>query len=101
MARQRRLDGYLRCFEVSDLADHNDVGVLSYDMTQRAGEMQADLRLDLDLIYPLELVLDRVLYSDYLPVRRIYLVERAVEGSCFPAACRTGNKDYAVGFCDD
>ena len=70
-------------------------------MTKSTCEKKADLRLDLDLVYAFELVLDRILYSDYLPVRRIYLVESAVQGRCLPTACRTGNEDYAVGFCDD
>ena len=46
---------------VADLADHDDVGVLPQERPQGRGERQPDLGLDLDLVHPLELVLDRVL----------------------------------------
>ena len=50
MAGQRRLHGDLGGFEVADFADHDDVRVLAQDGAQQMGEIEADLRLDLDLV---------------------------------------------------
>src|SRR2546422_6787609 len=79
VARERRLDGDLRRLEVADLADEDHVRVLPNDVPEPRGEREADLRLHVDLVDALELVLDRVLDGDDLPVGRVDLVEDPVE----------------------
>ncbi len=44
------LDGDLRSFPVTNLADHHHVRVLPQEGTQSAGEIQPDAWLDVDLI---------------------------------------------------
>ena len=54
---------------VADLADHDDVRVLPEEGAERAREREADLRLDVDLVDPLDLVLDRILGRQDVEVR--------------------------------
>ena len=60
MAGQRRLHRDLHGFEIADFADHDDVGVLPQDRAQKAGEIEPDLRLYLDLVDAGQLILDRI-----------------------------------------
>ena len=65
---QRRLDRRRQRFGVSNLTDHNDVGILAKDGPQPFREREAGLLVDLALIGPRELVLDRILdRRDVLP----------------------------------
>ena len=75
MAGQRRLDGDARGFEVADFADHDDVGVLAQDRAQRHRKVETDLRLDLDLVDPGELVLDRILDREQLQFGPIEILQ--------------------------
>ena len=50
MPGQRGLGCDLRGFEVTDFADHDDIGILAQDGAQQGGEGQADLRFDLNLV---------------------------------------------------
>src|SRR5882724_1637539 len=51
----------LRRLEIARLADEDDVGVLPQEGAQHSGEGTADTFVDLDLVHPFEVVLDRVL----------------------------------------
>ena len=64
MAGQRRPHRDLRGFQIADFADHDDIGVLPQDGAQQAGESQADLRPNLDLVDAGKLIFDRVLDRD-------------------------------------
>ena len=55
---------------VANLADHDDVRVLPEEGAQRAGEREADLGLHVDLVDPVDLVLDRILGRQDVEVRR-------------------------------
>ena len=61
MARERCLDRDLRGLEVANLADHDDVGVLTQEGAQGRGEVQADVVVHLDLVDPGEIELDGIL----------------------------------------
>jgi hypothetical protein len=61
VAGERRLHGDAGGLDVADLADEDDVGVLAQDRLQAAGEGDAGLLVDLDLVDRREDVLDRVL----------------------------------------
>ncbi len=63
---QRGLNGDTAGFQVTHLTDHDDIRVLTHDGAQCPGEVQADGRLDLNLIDALELILDRVFDGDDL-----------------------------------
>src|SRR4030042_2318676 len=100
MTGEGRLDRYLCCLKIPDLTDHDDIRVLSDDMSQRVRKVQADLGFHLDLIYPFQLVFDRVFNGYDFFVRGIDLIQCPVKCCGFSASCRTCNKDNAVWFCD-
>ena len=50
MTRERRLDRDLRGLEISNLTDHDDVGVLAKRRSQRRREVQTDAVVHLHLI---------------------------------------------------
>ena len=58
---QRCLDGDLRGLEITNFADHDDIGILAQNRPQRARERQFDPRAHLRLRDAVERVLDRVL----------------------------------------
>ncbi len=74
---------------VADLADHDDVGILPEEGAQRAGEGEADLRLDVHLVDAADLVLDRILGREDVEVRLVDAVEARVERRRL-AASRSG-----------
>ena len=59
MAGECRLHRDLRGFGVAHLADHDDVGILTHDGTQRRRKGQADLAIHLHLVDPEQLVFNR------------------------------------------
>ena len=61
MPGEARLDGDLRSLEIADLADHDDVGILAEDRTERARKVELDLRIDLGLTDTVQRELDRIL----------------------------------------
>ena len=96
MTGQGGLDGYLGCFEIPDLPDHDDVGILPQNGTQTVGEGELDPGVHLDLTDPRKLVLHGVFYRDDVLVRRIYPRQGGVEGCCLTAPCRSGDQGDAV-----
>ena len=81
---------------VTDLADGDDVRVLTQDGTQAAGEGQADLFIDLDLVDALDVILDRVLERDEVHVTGVDLVDHAVHGGGLTASGRADDQNNAV-----
>src|SRR5262249_31166519 len=65
------LEGDPRRLRVADLAHQNDVRVLAEDRAQAGGERDPGADVDLDLVDPLEQVLDRVLDGDDVLHRRL------------------------------
>src|SRR5215470_15357763 len=63
VAGQRGMDGDMSGFGVAHLADHDHVGVLANEGAQRRCKREADRWLDLGLIDPGDLVLDRIVAS--------------------------------------
>src|SRR5690606_13836254 len=60
VAGERRLDRDLRGLEVSNLADHDDVGVLAKERAQRHREVKPDVIVHLHLVDAGQVVLHRV-----------------------------------------
>ena len=96
VTRQCRLHGDLRSFEIADLADHDDVGILPQDRAQQAGEIEPDLRPHLDLVDARELELDRVLHGHDIARHRVQLEQAGIERRRFAAAGRAGDQHHAV-----
>ena len=61
VARQSGLHRDLSGGDVADFTDHDDVGILPQNRTQRRAERQLPRFVDLHLVHQLDLVLDRVL----------------------------------------
>ena len=97
MTRQRRLHGDLGRLEVADFTDHDDVGILTQERSQRVREVQTDLRLDLNLIDSVKLIFDGILDRQDLAFRRIQLQQAGIERRRFAAAGRPGDEQDAVG----
>src|ERR1051325_10968637 len=93
---QRRLHRVLRRLRVTDLADHDDVGVLAEDRAQRVREGDADLRLHRRLIEVVVHHLDRVFDRGDVDLRRRQRLERRVERHRLARAGRTGDEDDPV-----
>jgi hypothetical protein len=72
------LGGVLGGFQVPDFTDQNHVRVVSQDCPEASGKGQTHLRVDLNLVDPLKLILDRILGRDDLDVLGLDLAERAV-----------------------
>ena len=79
MTGECRLDGDLRRFEIADLTDHDDVGVLAQERTQRTREVQADPIAHLNLVNAWQVELDRVLRGGDVLGRLVELRQRRVE----------------------
>ena len=73
VAGERRLDRVLGRFHVANFADQHDVRVVTQDRTQRRGEREPDLRMDLNLVDAFELVFDRVFGRDDLACLRLLI----------------------------
>ncbi len=71
MAGQGRLDPDPGGLGVPDLADHDHVGVGTEHRAQPGGEVEPRFRVDVDLVDPLDLVLDRVLDRDHVLLDRV------------------------------
>ncbi len=59
VAGEAGLHGYFRRFHVADLADHDDIRVLTQYGAQPMGKGEVDLGIYLDLSHPFQLVFHR------------------------------------------
>src|SRR5260370_23064193 len=100
MASQRRLHRNLRGLQIADLANHDDIGILPQDRAQQAGEIEADLRSDLNLVDAGKLIFDRVLDRYDVARDRVQPQKSGIEGRRLAAAGRTGDQHHAVRQCE-
>src|SRR6185295_4823247 len=98
---QRRLDGGRERFGVTNLADHDDVGILPKDRAQPLGEGEAGLLVDLTLVGAGQLVFDRVFYRGDVLAGLHQFAQRTVEGRWLATSCRPGDQDQPFGLPDD
>jgi hypothetical protein len=76
---QRALDGHDGGLAVADFAEHDDVGVLTKNAPQAAGEGHALTIGDLRLADAFEFVLDRVFNRENVPLTVVDLLERCIK----------------------
>src|SRR2546428_1782310 len=100
MAGEGGADADLGGFEVAGFADEDDVGVLTEEGAEGAGEGAADLVLDLDLVDALEVVLDGILGGHDVDAGGVDRVDGGVEGGGLARAGGAGDEDHAVGALD-
>ena len=96
MARRRAADRHRRRIGVADLAEHDDVRVLTQKGAQRSAEGQADLLFALYLVHSLERVFDRVLDRKDVARLAVQPPERRIERRALARAGRSGDQRHAV-----
>src|SRR5215472_11433392 len=97
---QSRLDADFRGFEVADLADQNNIGVLAEKRSERSGEVQANLLFHLHLVDSTQLKLDGIFRGHDVGVDGVQGSDGGIQGVGFPRTRRTGHQHHAVGFHD-
>ena len=96
MPGQRRADRDFRRFTVTDLTDHDDIGVLPQNRAQTGGKRHAGLVADLHLVDAGQSVFHRVLDRNDVLRRRVQLGQHRIEGGGFAGAGRAGDQDHPV-----
>ncbi len=79
MACKRSLNGDFRCFPLSNLADHDDVRILSQHVLEHFSERQPDPFSNFILIDDIYLILNRVLDRDDILLDGVEVVQRRIE----------------------
>ena len=79
VAGQRRLHGDFSGFLIANFADQNGIGVLTQHRSKNAAERQLDVRLDLTLDDPVDVVFDRVLGGDQLGAGIVQFAQGGIE----------------------
>ena len=98
VARHRSLDGDRRRFHVTNLADHDDVGVLTHEGLEGLRERHPDPLVGLDLRDAAQVVLDRILDRRDVELRLLDPVwlQRRVQRRRLTGSGRTGHEHDAV-----
>ena len=100
-ARQRRAQRELRRLGVADLADHDDVRVLPQQRPDRGREREPGLRPDLRLPDRRDLVLDRILDGQDVPLGAAEMRQRRIQRRRLARAGGTGHQDDAARLAED
>jgi len=61
VSRDRCLNGEMCRIGVTNLSDHDDIGILTQETPESVREIESDLRIDLTVIGSFDTVLDRIL----------------------------------------
>jgi hypothetical protein len=93
MPRQACLNGNLRSLDIADLANHDDIRILSKNGPQRLGKRQVRTRIDLNLPYSGKFVLDGILDCHYVQCLRIESSYRRIQRRRFAGSGRASDKD--------
>ena len=96
MAGRGDLNGHARGFFVTNLTNHQNVGVLSQQISQERGECQPELLVDLELVDERQRKLDRVFDGADVRFDGTDRIERRVERGAFSAIRRTGHQHETV-----
>ena len=73
MASQSGLHGYLCCFLIADFTHHYNVRILTQERTQRVRECKSDLWFNLNLVYSLQLIFDRIFHRQDFGVSAVQM----------------------------
>ena len=89
-------DGDLRGLLVPDLADKDDIRILAQDGSEGTGKGQPRIWIDLGLVDPLDVGLNRVFYGDEVDRRGLDGIQQGIEGRGLSASRRAGHEDEAL-----
>ena len=101
VTRDGRLHRDGRRFPVADLADHDNVGVLTQNGTQGVAKGQVRLGIHLHLIHAVHVRLHGVLHRDDVHHVAVKLVQCGVKRGGFTGAGRSGDQHDPVGMAQD
>src|SRR5579862_6638 len=93
---ERRAHGDLCGLQVANLAHHDDVRILPDDVPQSRGKSEANLRVDLNLVYTGELVFYWILNSNNFFIPGVQFAQRTIESCGFAAPGWPRNQEEAV-----
>ena len=93
MPGQRCLHRNARRFLVTNLAQHNHVGILTHNRTQSFGEGHAAATVHRHLVNPRQTIFHRILQRNNVARRRIQLGQRRIERRRLAAASWAGKQD--------
>src|SRR5438132_14135103 len=96
MSSEGGLHGDLRCLSVANLANEDNVGVLSQNCAQSVGKCCASQSVDLNLVDVGKLVLDRILDRRDVAGFAVQLVERRIQRRGLTCPGRTTNDQQSV-----
>ena len=96
MPRQCRLHGHLRGRQITNLADHDDVGILPHQRAHAALEVHTDLRLHLHLIKRRLHHLNRVFDGTHVHLGCGERLERGIQCRRLAGTGRPGHQNNAV-----
>ena len=89
-------DGDFGGFEVADLADHDDVRVLTQKRTQGLGEIQPLLGIDVDLVDALHVDLHRVFGGGNVDVHSVEDIQPGIERYRFARTGGAGDQNHPL-----
>ena len=92
----RSLHGDHSRLGITDLTDHNNIGVLTQNGTERICEGHIGFGIDLHLIDAVNIRLHGILYGDDVGAFFIQLAQRCIKRGGFTATRRTGDQNDAV-----
>src|SRR5207245_7661699 len=98
--RQRRFDSNLGSLEIANLADQNDVWILSQERAKGSREIEPDLFFHLDLVDSRQIKFDRVFRRHDVCVDRIQRLQSRVKSVRLTTSRRAGDEHHAVRFRD-
>ena len=93
---ERGLNGDFGRFVIANFPDENRVRVLTKKGAKNAGESQPDVLIDLNLIDPFEIVLDRIFGGGKIVGDLVELGERRVKRRRFTATRGSGDENHPV-----
>src|SRR5256714_14835203 len=86
----------IRSLDVSNLANHDHIRVLSQNVSQAFGESQINLWFHVDLRDTRDSIFDRFFNCNDPALHRIDAAEKTIKRGRFPAAGRTREEDNSV-----
>ncbi len=83
-------------FEVANLTDENNIGILAQERSECSGEVQTDLLFHLDLVDTRKVELNRVFRSHDVRLDRVQWLKRGIERVCLTASSWSSDEHHAV-----
>ena len=90
------LDGNLRGFKIANLANHDDVRVLSQNGAQGLGKGQINFGIDLRLTHARQLIFNRVFHRHDVAARGVQTLQCRIQRGGFARASRACDQNQAM-----